>query len=579
MAQDQYNTIGPRLPTAHEQEIIAESLREFSQLTMMRSTFGTQWDEVAQLIDPNSRNTFQYGDFNWQGMKKTDRQIDATGMASLGKFSAICDSLSTPRNMIWHTLAANDDYLNGKREIRLWFEQVNRILFKYRYSPHANFASQNQMNFRNLGAYGNAGMFIDEFDGTQFGQVRGIRYMSMPLGELFFHENHQKVVDGVCRWFRLTARQAYQKWGDRIPETLKVPLEQNSEMLFNFLHRICPRTDYDPGRLDDKGKPWASYYISLEGRTLLSEGGYRSFPMAISRYEQAAGETYGRSPAMSVLPSLKTLNAQKVTFLKQGHRAADPVLLTGDDGIIDFSLRPGALNKGGVNADGRPMVHVLPAGQIQISKEMMAEEKAIIQDAFLVTLFQILTETPQMTATEVIERTNEKGILLAPTVGRQQSEYLGPMIARELTILAEQRLLPPMPPLLREAGGEYEVTYTSPLARAMRAQEASGFFRSVEMVKELVAVTQDPSLLDGFDFDTAIPVIAMDINGVPPSWMASDQQISLKRQNRAKAQARQEQIQAAPAAAAMMKAQAVAAKAGGGVQLTQNNALGGPLVR
>jgi len=579
VSTNQYSTSGPISPTSREDEVIHESLREFNQLVMMRSTFGTQWEEVAQLIDVNSRNTFQYGDFNWQGMKKTDRQVDATGMMALSKFAAICDSLLTPRNMMWHGLQANDDYLNKNRDVRLYFEQVTRILFKYRYAPYANFASQNQMCFRNLGAYGNSGMFIDEFDGTQFQQTKGIRYMAMPLGELFYHENHQKLVDGVCRWFRLTARQAYQKWGDKIPQQLRAPLEQNSEMLFNFLHRICPRSDYDPERLDEKGKPWASYYISLEGRTLLSEGGYRAFPIAVSRYEQAPSETYGRSPAMMVLPALKTLNAEKTTFLKQGHRAADPVLLTADDGITDFSLRPGALNKGGVNADGRPMVHVLPTGEIQISKEMMAEEKAIIMDAFLVSLFQIMTETPQMTATEVIERTNEKGILLAPTVGRQQSEYLGPMITREIDVLAAQRLLPPMPPILREAGGEYLVTYTSPLARAMRAQEAAGFFRSVEMVKELVNITQDPSLLDPFDFDTAIPEIAQDINGVPPSWMSSEQQVALKRQTRAQAAARQEQIQAAPAAAAMMKAQAAQAKAGGGMQLTQSNALGGPLVR
>jgi hypothetical protein len=32
------------------------------------------------------------------------------------------------------------------------------------------------------------------------------------------------------------------------------------------------------------------------------------------------------------------------------------VLLTYDDGIVDFNLRPGALNKGGVNGDGKPLV-------------------------------------------------------------------------------------------------------------------------------------------------------------------------------------------------------------------------------
>ena len=78
-----------------------------------------------------------------------------------------------------------------------------------------------------------------------------------------------------------------------------------------------------------------------------------------------------------------------------------------------------------------------------------------------------------MTATEVIERTTEKGILLAPTVGRQQSEYLGPLIERELDLLAQMRLLDPMPPQLRERAPRiYETVYTSPLSRAARAQEA-----------------------------------------------------------------------------------------------------------
>ena len=213
---------------------------------------------------------------------------------------------------------------------------------------------------------------------------------------------------------------------------------------------------------------------------------------------------------------------------------------------------------------------------MQIAKEMMDPEAALINDAFLVSLFQILTETPTMTATEVIERTNEKGILLAPTVGRQQSEYLGPMIDRELSVLAQQGLLPPMPGVLREAKGAYQTMYLSPLSRAMRAQEAAGFIRTVETAKEIVNVTQDMSVMDVFDFDTAMPAIA-DIQGTPPSWMSSPDMISNKRRARAQAQQRQEQIQAAPAQAAIMKAQAAQAKAGApGPGPAQSPAGGGP---
>lgn len=556
---DIYASKLPREISEHEAKIVADTLAEFSELQSRRATFASQWEEVAELILPSQRNTFFYGNTNTPGEKKTDRQIDASGMMALGRFSAICDSLLTPRNSFWHQLEANDDYVMKDRATRLWFEQATRLLFKYRYAPEANFSAQNQQNFQSLGAFGTGCVFVDELD-TSLTKSRGLRYKAVPIGEMFLRENHQGMVDGFIRWFKLTARQAEQKWPGQLPASMHGALEKKSEHLYNFLHRVCPRTDYDEERLDAKGKPWQSVYVCVEGKCVMGEeGGYNSFPVTASRYDQAPNETYGRGPAMQVLPALKTLNAQKRTFLKQGHRAADPVLLLADDGLMDFSLRPGAMNKGGMNSDGKPLVGILPTGDIQISKEMMDVEQQLINDAFLVTLFQVLTETPQMTATEVIERTNEKGILLAPTVGRQQSEYLGPLIDRELDVLASQGLLPPMPPRLKEAKGEYKVVYTSPLSRAAKAQEAAGFMRTLEIAKEIVAITQDPAPLDRFDLDVALPEIAA-INATPERWMADDDKVQAKRKARAQAAQQQAQIQAAPAAAALMKAKNEAQK-------------------
>jgi hypothetical protein len=85
---------------------------------------------------------------------------------------------------------------------------------------------------------------------------------------------------------------------------------------------------------------------------------------------------------------------------------------------------------------------------------------------FLVSLFKVLSEHPNMTATQVIELVNEKGMLVAPTLGRQHTEYVGGMVPRELDLLSEMGMLDPMPPRLREAMGAYEVTDTSPLSLA-----------------------------------------------------------------------------------------------------------------
>lgn len=543
-----------------EAALVDEIIRHFMQLNAARSIFASQWEEVAGLVRPTSRNTFMFGNMNVPGTKKTERQVDATAMMALGRFGAILDSLLTPRNQFWHGLEASNPDVMKDRDARLWFEQVSKLMFKMRYSPMSNFASQNQQNYQELGAFGTGAMFVDRYQGVD-GEV-GIRYKALPLGETFLIENHQGLIEGFIRWFRLNAYQAYRQFGDKIPEGIRKHLEKNSQAQFDFFHYVVPNQDYDSRRIDHGGMKFKSCYVSLEGRALMRESGYHTLPLAASRYDQAPNEVYGRSPAMQVLPAIKTLNAEKATFLKQGHRAADPVLLVADDGLIDMNLRPGAVNKGGWSSEGRPLVGTLPTGDIKITLEMMQEEKQLINDAFLVNLFQILTETPTMTATEVVERTNEKGILLAPTVGRQQSEYLGPLINRELDLLAELNLLPPMPPVLREAGGEYEVVYTSPLSRAMRSQEVSGAMRTIETTINIVQATQDPSILDAYNFDVIIPEMAS-IQGVPESWMATPKDIEAKRQGRQQMQQQQMQIQAAPAQAAMIKAQAVAKDKGG----------------
>ncbi len=551
----------PREVTDRERAIVQGIMREFGQYQVRRSTFAGQWEEVAQLILPTSRNTFYYQNYNTPGQKKTQQQVDATGALALHRFCAIADSLVTPRNMFWHGLSG-DDYVMKDRATRLWFENTTRLLFKMRYAASANFAAQNYNNWQSLGAFGNATMYVDRYDGRWDQSRRGLRYKSVPLGETFFGENHQGKVDRMIRWFRLTPYQAVQKWGlDRLPATLVQPLQQESQYGYNFLHCVRPRTDdYDPEALDERALPFQSYYVSIEGMCLMQpEGGYRSFPFAVSRYDQTPGEVEGRGPAQLVLPSLKTLNAQKVTFLKQGHRAADPVLLTADDGVVGMSMRPGAQNKGGVTADGKLLVHTLPTGDIKISLEMMQEERTIIDDVFLVSLFKVLSENPNMTATQVIELVNEKGMLVAPTLGRQHTEYVGGLVERELDLLADMRMLDPMPPRLREARGHYEVTDTSPLSKAAQMGEAAGFNRWIDNLTQVASKMADPSWLDPVDNDTAARDLA-EIYSVRESWRATDQQIAAKRKARASTQAQQARIAALPGEAAMLNAQAKAAQ-------------------
>ena len=82
---------------------------------------------------------------------------------------------------------------------------------------------------------------------------------------------------------------------------------------------------------------------------------------------------------------MEFINEQKKTLLKQGHRAVDPIILVHDDGILDsFNARPGSINAGGVSKDGRALVHTLPVGDVNAGRDMMEDERAVINDSFLV---------------------------------------------------------------------------------------------------------------------------------------------------------------------------------------------------
>jgi len=240
-------------------------------------------------------------------------------------------------------------------------------------------------------------------------------------------------------------------------------------------------------------------------------------------------------------------------IVKGAQRVVNPVLLARDDSVLDgFNLTPGYINPGTINDEGKRLVDVLPAGNPNFGDEFYQNERKDIDNGFLTTMFQILTETPEMTATEVVQRTQEKGALLAPVMSRQQFEDLGPMIEREIDLLARQGLLPDMPPELVEAEGEFTIDYTSPLAMSQRAGESAAFMRLAEFGVAAAQQTGDKRHIRRLNFDAAMPEMA-DIMGIPARWLHSDDEVEAFAAQDTEQQQIQTAIEAAPAVAGLLK--------------------------
>lgn len=552
-----------------EQARVAYYMQLFQQVRSRRVNFEVLWEEAAALVWPEYRNSFSFGHVRPPGMKYDQFQVDSQGSIHSWRFMAIVDTMLTPWTMPWSLVRCSNKDLRKDRSVKLYYAEKNRILWEQRYRPEANFVGSSQVNYQGLGVFGNMGMFVDELD-TRPAKVKpGIRYISCPPGSVYILANHQGRIDGFIRHFRWTARQAYQCWPEKVPAALMAALQKNSQELFDFLHFCLPNTDYRPDELfTPRSKPWSSCYLSVTGYSILEEGGYRTFPLPYGRYSVAPEEENGRGPGQQALAELKTANAQKGMFLKQGHRAGDPAYLLPGDDTLDWKFHSGSLNYGGMNEDGRKLVDVVPTGEIQVTKEMMDKSDAIIASAFLSDLFPLLfrpQDGGQRSAREVIEMANERGMFLAPTLGRQFTEYLGPMVEREIDILESQKQFPEKPGVLKEAEGEYrdETQWTAPLARALNGTSVAGFMRTVEMAQGIVNQGGDPELLDAFDFDEAFPDIA-EIQFVPPEWMAAPEKMAQKRKGRAQSAERDRQVKEMPGRAAMAKAEAIQSKAQAG---------------
>ena len=137
-----------RIISSAEEDTVRKILKLFSELTTYRNVFAGQWEEGAAIVDPDSRNTFFYGSYNFPGVKKTQQQIDMSAALALQQFCAIADSLITPKNRLWHGLES-DPYVMKDRATRAWFDDVRQILFSQRYRPQANFSGNNFRIWKN----------------------------------------------------------------------------------------------------------------------------------------------------------------------------------------------------------------------------------------------------------------------------------------------------------------------------------------------------------------------------------------------------------------------------------------------
>lgn len=540
----------------------------YEQAQRDRIPYEEDWRNCARLALPQ-----QYGGWTSpdspavQGVKQARVQVlDATAMKSVPRFVALLNRISTPDGYDWHGLKASNRELNKIRAVNIYFEDLTDALFQHRRNPKSHWSVSRFPKYASIGVYGPGVEFISERKATA--QDRGGPfYRNVPLRDVFIDLDFDGRLYHIYRRMRPNAQQARRLFPEPIelPKAIENELQRklpDTQKRFEIVHYVAPNDDYEESSLDHRQFVWSSAYVYVDagGPSLIGEqSGFYVMPYTVPTYFPEPENPYGYSPCQVALSSIGGVNAMKRTMLKQAQRAADPTMLAADDGILggQVSLVPGTVNYGAITKDGKQLLQPLAPGNFEIAKEIIADERIDIEDSFLVSVFRILQEHPEMSAAEVWDRQGKESALVAPVAGMMLTQDIGPTIEREIDILTRNGLAPEMPPELVEARGEYDVIPTAPLWKALKSESVSSMFRLMQSTAEIANLTQDASLMQRFDMNEFIPDAA-DIMAIPSRWLRSDDEVAALKEQAQQQQMVQQAADAAPAIAGAMKAASAA---------------------
>lgn len=535
-----------------------------------RANYEPVWEAVAEFCDPDAPEVWKHSTANSRSNqaerqeRRGSRVYDNTINSAANRLAAGLESLIIPQSEKWHGLATDaidDEETDEEKE---WAEKLRDLLFKLRYSAGSNFVPATQAILRNVVRYGPAYLYAEEaFTGSM------IRYASIPVYEGYISRNRWGEVDTFHRKYELSARQCGQTFGfDALPPKIQVlandPAKCDEKV--GIIQAIMPRKERQMyrrgGMMEYLEAPYGSYHVIEGEAAIVKESNFRTFPVSVFNWRRYEGDTYGISPTIEALTTVREINAVRRTALRALQQITDPT--TGSRAELDFVpvLNPGQNYPGLIDDQGRQLIAPINTGQNPGPALDYATQRAEdIRDMMFVNLFQILIQNPQMTATEALIRQEEKGALLGPSGSIIQAGFAS-NLDREMDILAEKGLyaedsvyLPPE----TLAGKAIRPTFTSPLDILRKAAESRDADLLVMAAAQLAQASQDPSVMDNIDGDEYLR-IKKDASRAPQRLLRRREEVEELRKARAEA-AKAQQGMAAMAAAGKMAKDVVPAAA------------------
>jgi hypothetical protein len=494
---------------------LAEHKSRLNALRSERATLDSHLQEIVDNFMPSSQG---FTIKSQEGEKRMGVIYDSTGVHAATIFANGMAGVFTNSATPWFAIAPENVELNESRAAKTFMAAVEKLY--YAAFAKSNFYGEIRKYYHDYGLLGTPIMYSEPHPRTMF------NFMVLHLAENYIALDQYGQPDTNYRLFAMSAKQISEKWkdpGEKVSNSLQ---ENKPDQKYQVCQAVYPRKNRQWWSKDGKNKAWASVYFLTQDLHQLNEGGYNEFPFAIARAEVLTGETYGRSMGMIALPFVKILNRMRADKLVASEKALDPPLMIAKNALINsLSSWPGALNVVNAQAPGSS-VFPLPMGNLAYTENEIKEVQGEIRQIFFNDLLSLI-EAPNQTATEVLERAQEKMRNMGGVVGPLQSGGFNPIFDRMFQVFKEEGLLPPAPPELR--GENLKIDYISPLAKAQKSYDLDAIKKGLAGVANIAQIK--PNIWDRVNLEEVAQYI-LESSGMQARFINADDVVQKLRQVR-----------------------------------------------
>jgi hypothetical protein len=296
------------------------------------------------------------------------------------------------------------------------------------------------------------------FEEAPVGGLSAFRLTAVPMSEILFEAGPDGQIDGHFRERSLPLDLLQARFPESELPKPDTGCQGPHEQSVAVVEAVLPH---------DGGFAYVAMRADDARPTLLAGGRFDSSPFISFRWVKGAGEIYGRSPVMTTLPDVKTVNKVVELILKNASIAVTGIWLADDDGVLNpanIKLVPGSIIPKAVGSSG--LTPLQAPGRFDVSNLVLDDLRSRIRHTLLVDRLGPVGGA-RMTATEVVARAGEMTRLLGAIYGRLQAELLTPLLTRAVAILRRRGEIPD----IGLDGRTVDLQYKSPLARTQARQD------------------------------------------------------------------------------------------------------------